>query len=187
MLLGVALTASATEVWRWKDANGVVHYSDSPVPGAERVSTGPAPKPGANTPPVSRSVRQADNAPPTAAPRYTRCEVTKPANDLTFRGEEPITASVAIEPMLQPGHRIEVTLNGSVYPQWTGATTTYTFAGLYRGSYALAVRVLDANGATACAGPAINFYIQQPTLLSPARQQPAKPIVKPPPPAGPGK
>lgn len=189
LLLGVALAASATEVWRWKDANGVVHYSDSPVPGAERVNAGPAPKPGgANAAPASRAFRQADETPAPPPPRYTRCEVTKPANDLTFHGAEPVMASVMIEPMLQSGHRLQVLLNGSVYPQWGGNLTSFTFAGLNRGAYTLAVNVLDANGGTACAGPAINFYIQQPSLLSPARQQQAKPPpVKPPPPAGPGK
>jgi hypothetical protein len=35
LLFGVALTAGAAEIWRWKDANGVVHYSDNPVPGAK--------------------------------------------------------------------------------------------------------------------------------------------------------
>ncbi len=191
LLLGFALAASATEVWRWKDANGVVHYSDSPVPGAERVNTGPAPKPGGTSaaPPASRSVREADSeAPAPALIRYTRCEVTRPANDTTFRGAETVTAAVEIEPLLQSGHHLQLLMNGSVYPQWAGTTTSYAFPQLDRGSYALAVRVLDSNGATMCSGPAINFYVQQPTLLSPARQQPPPPRPAPKPPAtGPGK
>ena len=190
LLLGVALAASATEVWRWKDANGVVHYSDSPVPGAERVNASPAPKPGGTTAaPPARSVRQTDDNPVQQAPtRYTRCEFIRPVSETTFRGAVTVTAAVEIEPMLQSGHRLQVLVNGSVYPQWAGTTTSYAFPQLDRGSYALVVRVLDANGGTVCSGPTTNFYVQQPTLLSPARQQPAKPPpVKPPPPAGPGK
>ena len=172
LLLGFALAAGATEVWRWKDANGVVLYSDTPVPGAERVGVNAAPKPAAPAvapPSASASVRQAD-----APLSYTRCEVTRPANDMNFNAPDPVSASVTIEPMLQSGHQLQIYLNGSPYPQWTGTLTNYTFAGLYRGSYTLAVRVLDGNGNTLCAGPAINFYIKQPTLLSPARQPPKK-------------
>ncbi len=190
LLLGVALAASATEVWRWKDANGVVHYSDSPIPGAERVNANPAPRPGgageAPSAPARPSVRQSDTDTPSQT-GYTRCEVARPANDMTFNAADAVIASVAIEPVLQSGHRLQILLNGSVHPQWTGTTTTYTFAGLYRGAYTLAVRVLDVNGGTVCSGPAINFYIQQPTLLSPARQPPAAPVKPRPPPAGPAK
>lgn len=186
LLLGVALTAGATEVWRWKDANGVIHYSDSPVPGAERVSANPAPKPGGSTATTqSRAVREADSNPPQSPQRYTSCQVTRPANDTTFHGEEVITAAVEIEPLLMSGHRLQVTLNGSVYPQWTGTNTTYTFPRMDRGSYALAVQVLDAKGDAVCTGSAINFYVQQPSLLSPGRQQPAPTKPNPPPPPPP--
>jgi len=42
LLLAVALlaaTAQAGDIYRWKDANGSWHYSDQPVPGAERVGS----------------------------------------------------------------------------------------------------------------------------------------------------
>jgi hypothetical protein len=35
----VALVAQAGDIFRWKDANGIVHYADQPVPGAERISS----------------------------------------------------------------------------------------------------------------------------------------------------
>ncbi len=42
LLLAVALlaaTAQAGDIFRWKDASGIWHYSDQPVPGAERVGS----------------------------------------------------------------------------------------------------------------------------------------------------
>ncbi len=37
-LLGIFAAASASaDVWRWVDENGVVHFSDTPVEGAEQV------------------------------------------------------------------------------------------------------------------------------------------------------
>lgn len=44
-----AACAQAADVWRWKDAQGVVHYGDVPVAGAERVRTSSATAPSAST------------------------------------------------------------------------------------------------------------------------------------------
>jgi hypothetical protein len=173
LLLGVAFAASAaTEVWRWKDKDGVVHYSDNPVPGAERVPVGAPPPAGvpARPPPVA-GVPEPE---PEPRLRYTRCVVTEPANDKIFKAGNSINADLTIEPPLQRGHRIQVYLNGSAYLDWPETDTAYVLNGLYRGSYTLSVRVLDANDRTLCTGPAINFHVQQASVLSPARKPPKK-------------
>ena len=42
-LLGIFVAAVATaDVWRWVDENGVVHFSDTPVEGAERIDVSEA-------------------------------------------------------------------------------------------------------------------------------------------------
>lgn len=178
LLLGVALTAGATDIWRWKDADGVVHYADSPVPGAERINVGPAPKLGAPSADAGVSVYQA--TPPqnrdSNPVRYSRCAVAQPKNGETFFSVDSVGVSLAIEPPLQPGHRIQVFLNGAVYPQWPDSATSYTLNGLYRGAYTLAVRVQDDNGRTRCSGPTSNFYVRQPSVLSP--QSPLRPQPK---------
>jgi Domain of unknown function (DUF4124) len=178
LLLVVAFDVSATEVWRWKDADGVVHYSDSPVPGAERINVGPAPQLG------SPSADSGTPAFPAAQPqssgdstvRYKHCLIAQPQNDASFFAADSVNASLEIEPALQPGHQIQVFLNGAAYPQWPAAAMSYTLTGLFRGSYTLAVRVLDDNGRTVCSGPTINFYVRQPSVLSP--QSPLRPQPK---------
>ena len=164
-----AVSALAAETWRWRDAEGVVHYSDRPVPGAERMDVNVSQKssPEASTPQTSNSTRQ-PAAPPVPV-RY-RCEILRPANDEVFNSVNAVTATVALEPGLQDGQRLQVYLNGAVYPQWPSGVQTYTLQDLNRGSYTLSARVLDAGGTALCAGPAINFHIRQPTLLSPARR-----------------
>jgi hypothetical protein len=141
LLLGVALAASAKDIWRWKDADGVVHYADSPVPGAERVNTTPAPKTSSGPAPQAsgKAVRETDTTPPPV--RYTRCEVARPLNDSTFNNlVDTVSASVVVEPALQSGHRIQAYLNGSAYPQWSGNLTSFTFPRLDRGAYSLSIR-----------------------------------------------
>jgi hypothetical protein len=175
LLLGVAFAANAaTEVWRWKDKDGVIHYSDSPVPGAERVALGSAVPPTgvpARPPAVSADVPPPETQ---ARMRYTRCAVTAPTNDQIYKAGESVGASVAIEPALQAGHRILVYLNGGAYTEWPETDLDHVLNGLYRGSYTLSVRVLDGNDRTVCTGSAINFHVQQPSILSPARKPPKK-------------
>jgi hypothetical protein len=177
LLLGAALAASAADIWRWKDADGVVHYSDTPVPGAERVVVNraeprpddAAPASAAGGPPRA----EPDRAPAQPAVRYTRCAVSQPPNDEAYFAVDSVSVSLAIEPYLQPRHRVEVLLNGTPYADWPAGALSYTFTGLYRGSYTLAVRVLDANGRTVCTGPVSNFHLRQPSILSP--QSPQRP------------
>jgi hypothetical protein len=168
----VALSASAAELWRWKDADGVTHYSDRPVPGAERIdvqttqlSSGAA---SASTPAAS----QASPVPP-AVTKYTRCAVAAPMNDEVFNVQDPVNARVDIEPALQAGHRLQVLMNGSAFAGWPSNQFAYTM-NLYRGSYTLNVRVVDANGRMLCAGSPITFHVRQPSLLAPGRRPAGK-------------
>jgi len=166
----IALSVGAAELWRWKDADGVMHYSDRPVPGAERIDVLSAQK---TTDAVTPTAR-----PETVAPapqiKYTRCEVIEPKNDQVFMNVRAVQASIAVEPELQGDFRLQVLLNGSPAPGWPPGAYTHTFVDLFRGSYTLAVRVLDADGRPACAGPVVNFHVRLPSVLAPGRKPPAK-------------
>lgn len=173
LFLGSVLAASAVygaEIWRWKDANGVVHYSDSPVPGAERIDVQVTPPASAATPP---SFPEYSGSQQTAGPEsdeYTRCEVQQPVNDATLQFSEPVNVSLVIEPALDARHRVQVLLNGTPHPTWPGAATSHSLGNMYRGSYTLAVRILDRDGNVLCSGPVSSFHVRQPSLLSPQRR-----------------
>lgn len=163
----IALSATAAELWRWKDADGVTHYSDRPVQGAQRIDV-------QNTQVSSGAVEP--TAPPSPRPpeppaftRYTRCAVAAPSNDEVFHYPDAVNARMDVEPALQAGHRLQVMLNGSAFKEWPANQFAYTLT-LYRGSYTLNVRVVDANGRVLCAGSPITFHVQQPSVLSPARR-----------------
>jgi hypothetical protein len=164
--LGSAMLVAA-ETWRWKDANGVIHYSDRPVPGAERVSV-IAPKPSSSPPQQTGVDPAAAPTPRTVSPPaiipYSRCLVTAPANDETFNAVTSVSAGVLLEPDLQAGHRIEVTLDGAAVADWPQDALSHTLTDLLRGSHQINVRVLDANDNAACTGPMVMFYIRLPTV-----------------------
>lgn len=176
LLCCFALCAGAAEVWRGRDANGNVRYADSPFPGAERIDvrvvqprspTGGEP-PVVLPPPPSSSGPAAPASPD--AVRYTRCAVMQPANDTTLQWSDPVMVTLAIEPALQFGHRIQVLVNGAVRADWPAASASASLGMMSRGSYTLAARVVDASGLTLCSGEASAFHVRQPSLLSPLRR-----------------
>jgi hypothetical protein len=93
-----------------------------------------------------------------------------------FFSVDSVTVSLAVEPELQPTHRVEVLLNGSVYQGWPAQALSHTLSGLYRGSYTLAVRIVDANDRVLCTGQVTNFHVRQPSVLAP--QNPLRPQPK---------
>lgn len=164
----VALSAGAAEMWRWKDADGVTHYSDRPVPGAERIQVSATQKSTGESTPEARSA-----APPPAAFRYTRCAAGAPTNDQVFNNIRAVDVAVVVEPQLQPDHQLQVILNGQAYAGWPANSLTHTLTDLVRGSYTLGVRVLDGNGRPQCEGPVVNFHVRLPSVLAPNRRPPA--------------
>jgi Domain of unknown function (DUF4124) len=169
LLAGATALAGAAETWRWKDANGVVHYSDRPMPGAERVSV-VAPKPSSTPPKVT-------GQDPAAAPAsgsvtreavaivpYTRCVIVAPDAEETFNAVNSVAVGVHLEPSLQEGHRLELRLDGTVVTDWPPDALTHTVTDLLRGAHTVAARVLDADGTPVCTGPTLTFYIRLPTV-----------------------
>jgi len=70
--LVLSLLMGAGEVYRWKDGNGLWHYSDQPQPGAELVKSArvSSATPGGSTPPPPAPAARAE-APPPALPDVT--------------------------------------------------------------------------------------------------------------------
>jgi len=167
LLCGGLAIATAAETWRWKDANGVVHYSDMPVPGAERVDLRSAPKPGTVVPPTP---------PPSAAPEpasqpevvpYTRCVISSPTQDLVVFNVDTVGVALDLQPPLQGDHRIQMLLNGKAVSTWPADAANFMLTEMHRGSYTLTARVTDASGRQLCVSPTINFHLRQATVAPP--------------------
>jgi Domain of unknown function (DUF4124) len=73
---GMAMAADpgsgATTLYRWVDAQGVVHYSDTPQPGAQKLQIAPAQTFQFTQSPGGRQGRAAINTPPARSPARSR-------------------------------------------------------------------------------------------------------------------
>jgi hypothetical protein len=167
--------APAATVYKWTDSNGVVHYSDQSVPGAERIITqsGANARPSAPAPVTSaRTVRsRPGKSEPTSSPLdYTEFEIDSPQPDQTF-SESSVSVRVRLEPGLKPGHLISLYLNGKLVENQSPQSTQFSLNDLPRGAYTLVASLMDASSGESKSTPPVSFNVRQNSLLSPLRKK----------------
>lgn len=153
----------AEEAYKWVDAEGVVHYSDRPEPGAEAIELPTyQPPSGARTPaPTSSYTRRNDTQTEDAAQpfSYQSLTVASPAADQTLWNIEGVlSVSLSLSPGLQSGHRIRVYFDGT--PQMVSGTS-FQIEGVYRGQHNLQAEVIDPSGKLMIRSEPSRFYVQQ--------------------------
>ncbi|MGE5625491.1 MAG: DUF4124 domain-containing protein [Bacillota bacterium] len=156
----VLLTAGAAlgdAVYKWVDSQGVVHYSDQPVPGAVKVK---APRAQTFTAPAAGNLPTPNlsNNSGGPAPSYTRLVITAPTDQQTFWNQHSVTVSVDLQPGLQGGDTLTISVDGQ---SKTGTGMSATFDDLYRGEHSAAASV-TSNGTKVIVATPVTFYIQQP-------------------------
>jgi hypothetical protein len=170
--------SGATTIYRWVDAQGVVHYTDSPQPGAQQLQVQPAQTYRA---PAAQDVPSADAAGPPGS-TYEACLIAQPTAQQSFYAPDQVIVNVEIVPALQSGDQLSVTVDGTPLPPADDSGTDFAITAPYRGAHTLAAVVHDASGRTLCRAPPVTFYVQRPSLLSP--QSPARAGLAPAAPGG---
>jgi hypothetical protein len=171
-----AFAAQAAVIYKWTDANGVVHYSDQPVPGAEKIITAG----GSASNGIGSSARAAGASPAsgqtakkTTAPglNYTQFSITSPVPDQTFFGEDIVSVHLALEPALKPNQTITWHLNGKQLDDQGPEATQLTLSNLTRGTYAIAATITDQQTGESQSTDSVTFFVRQPSELSPLHRQ----------------
>jgi len=160
LLLASLFAASAVmaDAYRWVDADGVVHYSDRPQEGAERIDL-----PEANITRVRRYAQPAaqdeTTAQPVAEVRYESIEIASPvAEETLWNIEGVLNVSIALSPALQPGHQLRVYFDGD---QRMVTGTSFQIDEVYRGAHNLQAEVVDEAGQLKIRSQNSRFYVQQ--------------------------
>jgi|SRR5690606_9616040 len=167
--------ASAVTVWRWVDQDGVVHYSDRPVEGADRIElSGAQTFPGnpAATIAARPGVSTEEEAPEQDVVAYRRFEIVSPAQQETLWNiGGTLTVTVQLEPALQPGHRLDVYLDGE--RRNLGATSTeLSVPEVHRGVHTLQGVIVDQSGSEILRSLAVTFMVQQTSVQNPFNRTP---------------
>ena len=167
VLLGLLVMplAAAYEVYKWTDDDGVVHYSDQPVPGAQRIELA---DPNTSEPlvrqpdEVLQSGGEQEPAEDEAPFRYESFEIVSPgAEETLWNIGGVLNVSMALSPPLQPGHQVRVYFDGN--PQMVSGTSVQ-LQEVWRGVHNLQAEVLDETGKLMIRSKTNRFYVQQTTV-----------------------
>jgi hypothetical protein len=160
MLAGAATAADGDKVYRYTDANGVVHYTDKP--------------PEKNAKPVNlprlQTIPRSDVSKSLGATGGGR-EVTQftvafdsPTPDQVFR--EPgaaVPVSVNVMPGLIGGYGLLYSVNGKPINEAPSFSTSVAVPGLERGSHVITVALVDAKR-TPQAQASVTVHMKPPTV-----------------------
>lgn len=167
--LAAALAAGAAVVYKWTDADGVVHYSDQAVPGAEKIVTSQGAANGIGGRERVQSTAAPDNA-RSAGDETTAFKIEAPAKQQVFFGDEIVPVRLNMQPGLKPNQSLTWQLNG-VQLRDQGDATTFALPGLPRGSYTLTATVADSSTGAPQSTDSVTFDVRQPSELAPQHQK----------------
>ncbi|HEX6929207.1 MAG TPA: DUF4124 domain-containing protein [Gammaproteobacteria bacterium] len=160
--------AVPAETYKWVDKDGNVHYSDTPVEGAETVEL---PEPTTfNAPdlPDRPSPSDETDSEEAAAAAYTGFAFISPKQDQVFwaaGGEIPVQLDV--KPLLRQTHQIRLFYNGELVSGFPSRSAGTTLTGVYRGAHTVRAEIVDWTGdAVATAGP-VTFHVKQRSIQNP--------------------
>lgn len=157
------------QVYRWVDEDGVVHYTDRPVEGAEVVDLPEARGTKFRRPTPLPSAEAAGTAQQDADQgfSYDSFRVTQPSDEETLWNiGATLDVSLSLTPGLREGHEIEVWFDGSVVENRDPRSLSFTVPEVYRGTHNLWARVLDSNGQVLVQSNEITFYVQQTSVIN---------------------
>ncbi len=163
-----AFAGQAAVVYKWTDSDGVVHYSDQPVPGAQKIFTASNATIGSSSsesPPESRTSAAQNQAPL----GYTQFSITTPAPDQTFFGDDVVSVHLTLEPGLKPNQSITWHLNGK---QLDEQGMQFALPHMDRGTYIIAATVTDLGTGESRTSDSVTFFVRQPSELSPQHKKP---------------
>ena len=164
----IALTFLATsslyaQIYKWTDSSGVVHFSDVPHSGAEKVDL-----PGVQTyTPSTGSAKTKDSAVNKAeegTDSYELVAISEPLNQATIRNNQGfVPILVTTNPKLKPGDLLQIIYDGEPLgkPQ---SGITFALKDVKRGTHTIAVQVVDGEGNVVNTSDEITIFMHRPQV-----------------------
>ncbi len=166
--------ASGAPAWTWVDADGQVHFSDRPIPGARQVELSGAQgfgAPAARQAPAGTAPARSQPAPGPAQAPYRAINIASPAEQQTLWNiGTMLTVQIEMDPPLLTGHRVDLIFDGQRRNLNT-ASLQVTLPDVFRGAHTLQAVVIDAGGTEVTRSPTRNFIVQQNSIQN--RNSPA--------------
>ena len=170
--LVAACAADAAVIYKWTDADGVVHYSDQAVPGAEKIVTSSSSSNGIGGGAHAPSVATPGKKAPTSRLEYTAFAIESPTREQVFFGDELIPVRLRLDPDLKLNQTIGWYLNGSPLTDQPPTSHSFTLQSLSRGTYQISATLTDTVTGETQNSQDVTFFVRQPSELSPQHRRP---------------
>lgn len=151
-----------TTVYRWVDAQGIVHYSDQPHPNAQKLEISGA-QTFSSLPAGATSSTSAPVATPSSGPAYDSCSIAQPGDQQMLMNVYQATAVVQTSPALRPNDQVHLFVDGK---QMQGSGTSFTFP-VDRGQHSVQAVIEDGAGQIVCETSSVTFFVHQPSVQNP--------------------
>lgn len=177
LALILAMPALAGQVvWKWVDSQGVTHYSDRPVPGAQRIELHGSGASASTTTPAPASPPTTISRSAGSAPAYRLLEISKPAPDETLINVEgSVEVEVNVQPELQSDHSLDLYLDGQPVSGFPPGTQSFVLKDVFRGTHQVTATITDQDGRQLAQSQPVTFHVRQTSVLNPQNGQPRTP------------
>lgn len=164
--------ASLAKVYKYRDNQGVLHFTDSPPPSADTKSLNLhilgsyEGNVSSNLPEPSEEKNKKEKKTET----YKQVAVTSPTQKQTIHDNQGIlkvSASVQPELHLNRGDRMKVFIDGQVVPPGAIPAVSMQVRGINRGKHTVHVAVVNSSGKVLKTSDNVTFYMHQASRLNP--------------------
>ena len=158
-LLPLSISATSTKIYVWRNADGILVYSDSPKPGAEEIEV----KDPNN---VSSSIDTSilDINPKVIKETY-KVEISQPASNATVRDNTgSVYVAGRIKPIFKQGLKIQLLLDNIPYkkPQ---THSMFVLRNIERGEHQLKMDLIDNKGKVIASSEPVTFYMHRASVI----------------------
>jgi hypothetical protein len=166
-------------VWKWVDEKGVTHFSDQPVPGAEKLEYGDSKRDTSPTAPAAPPAQQPQE-PEQKGPAYSRFVIESPRQDeaiINTGGQ--VQVRLATEPALSNEHTVSLYLDGQPAAGFPSGASSLDLAEMPRGTHTVKAVVTNSRGTVLQETPPVTFHVRQESRaqppVGPAMRNPNRP------------
>lgn len=163
LIMLVSLPAAAITMYTWEDENGVVHYSDTPRPGAVAIEVDPVQ--GFAPSPLYRSEESANTRNPENTSGYETFALAAPGQgEVLWNIAGVLNVFINISPPLRGGDTISLFLDGQIVSGPGSRRQSYVLTEVYRGTHTVRAVVNDRNGDEVQQTEMITFQVHQTSI-----------------------
>jgi hypothetical protein len=174
LLLMLPLALPAAEVFRWVDEDGVIHYSDRPRDGAERIELRDAQTFAA--PPMRTRTPTPTGGDAATASVYETLEIVRPAQEeVLWNIEGQLEVSMRLQPGLEQGHSIELYLDDRRIEELAPRSLQARLSEVFRGAHTLRAQIRDSSGTVLIQSEPRTFVVQQTSVQNPSNPNVPRP------------